>query len=132
MLFSTFAKLLLSVVDKSTVLKEIRKLSVKKAIQDTDIPKNEEFFADQIYLQRNEGVSASQFPASFKFENVTPAFKQGSKNIKDNRRPIRILPVASKDFKKLMCKQLPNHFDNIFSRFQGGFGKKLVHSIAFF
>ena len=42
-----------SVVDKSTVLKEIRKLSVKKAIQDTDIPKNEKFFADQIYLQRN-------------------------------------------------------------------------------
>ena len=106
-----------SVVDKSTVLREIRKLSVKNVIQDTDIPKNEEFFADQIYLQRNEGVSASQFPASFKFENATPAFKQGSKNVKDNCRPISILPIVSKDFKKLMCKQLPNHFDNLFSRF---------------
>ena len=83
-----------SVVDKCTVLREIRKLSVKKAIQDTDIPKNEEFFPEFL-----------------------PAFKQGSKNVKDNCRPISILPIVSKDVKKLMCKQLPNHFDNLFSRF---------------
>ena len=61
------------VVDKNTVLKEVKTLSVKKAIQDTDIPvkvlnENEEFFAHQINLQRNEGISVSQFPASFKFE----------------------------------------------------------------
>ena len=56
-----------------------------------------------MYLQRNESISASQFPASFNFTNVTTAFKQGSRNAKDNYRPISILPVVSKDFEKLIC-----------------------------
>ena len=115
---------------KNTIIKEIRKLDVKKAIQDTDIPvkvlkENEEFFAEQIYL--NELISTSQFPASFKLQikvtNVTLAFKQGSRNLKDNYRPISILPVLSKVFEKLMCKQLSNHFDNTFSKFQCSFRK---------
>ena len=43
-------------VDKNTVLKEIRKLSSKKAVQETDIPvkvlkENANFFAEQIFLQ---------------------------------------------------------------------------------
>ena len=50
-----FPSFYFSVVDINIVLKEIRKLSIKKAIQDTDIPvkvlkENEEFFAEQIYL----------------------------------------------------------------------------------
>ena len=41
--------------DKNTVLKEIRKLSNKKAVQETDIPvkvlkENANFFAEQIFL----------------------------------------------------------------------------------
>ena len=75
-----------------------------------------------MYLQRNEGISASKFPASFNFANVTPAFKQGCRNVKDNYRPTH---KYSKDFEKFMCKQLPNHFDNIFSRFQRSCRKKI-------
>ena len=54
---------------------------------------------------------------------VTLVFKQGSRNLKDNYRPISILAVASKVFEKLICKQPSNHFDNIFSKFQCGFIK---------
>ena len=43
------------------------------------------------------------------------------RNFKDSYRPISILPVASKVFGKLICKQLPNHFDNIFWKFHCGF-----------
>ena len=111
------------VVDKNTELKEIRKLSVQAAIQDNHIPikvlkKNEEFFAEQIHLQFNEGMSASQLHL-----HVTPALKEGSRNIKNNYRPLSILPVISKVFEKLMCKKLSNHFDNIFSKFQCDFRK---------
>ena len=38
-------------------------------------------------------------------------------------RPLSILPIISKIFKKLMCKQLLNHFDNIFSKSECGFRK---------
>ena len=105
-------------------------MSAKKAVQDTDIPvkvlkENAEFFADQICRQLNEDICSSKFPAAFKFVDVTPVFKQDTGNPKDNYRPISILLVISKIFEKLICKQLSNHFNNIFSKFQCGFRKGL-------
>ena len=117
-----------SQVEKNTVLKEIRRLSSKKAVQETDIPvkiwkENADFFYEQVCRQFNEAICSSKFPATFKFANVTPVFKKGNRNQKDNYRPISILPIISKIFEKLICRQLSNHFDNIFSKFQCGFRK---------
>ena len=81
---------------------------------------NANFFAEQITLQFNEGICSSKYAEFFKLASITPAFKLGSRNLKDNYRPISILPVIPKIFKKLMCKQLSNHFDNIFSKLQCG------------
>ena len=102
-----FSSFYFSQVDTNTVLKEIRRLSAKKAVQDTDIPvkvlkENAEFFAEQICRQFNEAICSSKFPATFKFANVTPVFKQGTRNLKDNYRPISILPIISKIFEKLI------------------------------
>ena len=54
---------------------------------------------------------------------MTPIFKQDSRNQKENYRPISIPPIISKIFEKLICRQLSNNFDNIFSKFQCGFRK---------
>ena len=126
--FRPFSSFYLSQVDKNTVLKEIRKLNMNKAVQDKDIPvqifkENAECFAEYICLQFNKAIRALKFSASFKFANVAPVFKQGSKNRKDNYKPISILPIISKIFEKLFCRQLSNHFDNILSKFQCGFRK---------
>ena len=115
-------------VEKNTVLKEIRNLKTNKAVQDTDIPvkvlkENADFFAEHICLQFNEMICSSKFPSSFKFANVTPVFKNGTRNQKDNYRPVSILPVIAKVFEKLISKQLSNHFENILSKFQCGFRK---------
>ena len=123
-----FSSFHFSQVDKNTVLKEIIKLSLYKSVQDTDIPvkilkENADYFAEHICLQFNETICSSKFPTFFKFANVTPVFKQGSRNQKDNYRPISILPIISKIFEKLICRQLSNHFDNILSKFQCGFRK---------
>ena len=117
-----------SQVEKNTVLKEIRRLSSKKAVQETDIPvkilkENADFFAQNICRQFNEVICSSKFLATFKFGDITPVFKKGNRNQKDNYRPISILPIISKIFEKLICRQLSNHFDNIFSKFQCGFRK---------
>ena len=101
-------------------------MNSNKAVQDTDIPvkilkENAEFFAEYIYLQFSEAIKSPKFPDFFKFANIAPAFKQGSRNQKDNYRPISILPLISKIFEKLICSQLSNHFDNILSKFQCGF-----------
>ena len=71
---------------------EIRRLSAKKAVQDTNIPvkflkKNAELFAGQICRQFNEAICSSKFPTAFKFANVTPVFKHCARNLKDNYRP---------------------------------------------
>ena len=84
---------------------------------------NAEFFAEYICHQFNEAICSSKFPATFKFANVTPVFKKGNRNQKDRYKPISILPIISKIFEKLICRQLSNHFDNIFSKFQCGFRK---------
>ena len=72
-------------------------------------------------MQFNYGISASKLPASVKYTNITPVFKNGFSNQKD--RPIIILSTVSKIFEKLICRQLSNLFYNILSKFQCGFRK---------
>lgn len=101
-------------------------MSANKALQDTDIPvkdlkENENIFAEQITLQFNEDIRSSKYTESFKLANIRRAFKQGSRSLKNNYRPITILPLISKIFEKFICKQLLNHFNNIFLKFQCGF-----------
>ena len=123
-----------SKVDANTVLKEIRRLSTKKAVQDTcqSFERKCRIFAEQICRQFNQAICLPKFPATFKFPDATPLFKQGTRNLKDNYRPISILPIISKIFERLICWQLSNHFNNIFSKFQCGFEKALMHNTAFF
>ena len=59
----------------------------------------------------------------FKLADVTPIFKKGSKTLKDNYRPISILPNVSKIFERPIFKQISAFFDNIFSTYQCGFRK---------
>ena len=50
--------------------------------------------------------------------NITPVFKVGSTNQKDNYGPVGIRPIIAKIFQKLISERLPSHFDNIFLKFQ--------------
>ena len=100
-----FSSFYFSPVDENTVLKEIRKLKSNKAVQDTDIPvknlkDNAEFFAEHIYLQYNKALRSSNFPNCFMFANIAAVFKQGSRNRKNNYRPISILPLILKNIWK--------------------------------
>ena len=117
-----------SCIDKNTVLKEIRGLSTTKASQDNDLPvkilkENADYFAEFICIQFNDSVNSSKFPSSFKCANITPIFKNESRNHKTNYRPVSILPIVSKIFEKIMSNQLLPYFQKIPSKFQCGFWK---------
>ena len=78
-----FSSFYFSHVDKNTVLKEIKKLNLNKAVQNSHIPvkllkENADFFADYSYLQFNENDS-SKFAGFFKSADISAAFKQGSR-----------------------------------------------------
>ena len=72
---------------------------------------NVNFFTDYICTFYNSAKTTSKFPFFLKIANVTPIFKKGSKNKKENFRPISILPVLSKSFEKSMSKLL-TFFEN--------------------
>ena len=126
-----------SCIDKNTVLKEIRGLSITKASQDTDLPvkilkEHADYFSEFICIQFNDSVNSSKFPSSFKCANITPIFKKESRNHKTNYRPVSILPIVSKIFEKIMNNQLSTYFEKILSKFQCGFRKGLIPNTVSF
>ena len=50
----------------------------------------------------NQGV----FPEIWKYANVVPVYKKNERNVKENYRPISLLPVISKIFEKLIYDSL--------------------------
>ena len=64
--------------------------------------------------------------------NLTPAFKQRSRNLKDNYRPVSILPIIS----KILNSSCANNFQIIlityFQSFNVIFERDLVRSFVFF
>ena len=52
----------------------------------------------------NESLLCGIFPEKLKLAKVTPVFKKGSTQDKDNYRPISVLSVFRKIFEKVMYK----------------------------
>ena len=112
----------------------ISKLNANKANQGSDIPtrlikENSELFADFLISNFNYTIREGLFPDILKLADVTPVFKEGSINLKENYRPVSILPNIFKIFERPLFDQL-NHFDSILSPYQCGFRKVIVHSIV--
>ena len=58
-----------------------------------------------------------------KIANITPVFKEEDRGLKDNYRPVSILPEISKIFEKLLFKQITMLIDSLLSKFQCGLRK---------
>ena len=54
----------------------------------------------------NDSFLCGIFPTKLKLAKVTPNFKKGSTQDKDNDRPISVLSIFSKIFEKVMFKRL--------------------------
>ena len=71
----------------------------------------------------NESLNCCKFPSILKCANVTSVFKKGHRGSKENYRSVSILPVMSKIFQKLLCKQLTVFGDQNLPKCQCGFRK---------
>ena len=71
----------------------------------------------------NSAIKYSIFPTFLKLADVTPVYKKWRKDIKENFRPLSILPILSKFFEKCMFAQISTFFDNIFSNQKCDFRK---------
>ena len=98
-------------VNIGEVEKKILKLDKTKASQKTDIPtriikENIDIFANFLCTSINSAIKYSIFPSSLKLDDVTPVHKKGRKDMKENFRPVRILPTLSRIFEKCMFAQV--------------------------
>ena len=67
-------------------------------------------------------IDSSKWPAPLKLGHITPFFKKkGSKNSKENYKPLNILPNISKIYERCMYIKMSNCLGNFFSKFQCGF-----------
>ena len=74
----------------------------------------------------NDSFLSGIFPNKLKLAKVTPVFKKGSRQDKDNYRPISVLSIFSKIFEKAMYKPLYSYLEyhSILYPLQFGFRRK--------
>ena len=111
--------------------KEIRLLKLNKASQYSDIStkiikENSDILSNFICESINNSIKSSIFPSCLKHADVTPLHKKCNKSLKENYRPVSILPILSKVFERSMSKQMSSFFDDIFSIYQYGFRKGFI------
>ena len=68
-------------------------------------------------------MSCSEYAASLKYADITPAFKNDDKTDKANYRPISILPKLGKIYDLFMQNQMYPYLNQIFSKYLCGFRK---------
>ena len=103
-------------------------MDASKACQDTDsstkiVKENTDIFAEFVYTSFNEFVKKSEFPSVLKQANITPVYKKGERECKNNYRPASILSNVSKIFERIMFRQISNYMNSFFSKYQCGFSK---------
>ena len=117
-----------SVVSEEDFPKEIKKLNPRKSTQSTDLSikllkENADMFASYLCDFFHQSIEISDFPSILKNANIRPVFKKGYRDSKKNYRPVSILPVISKIFEKLLCKQITIFMDPLLSKYQCGLRK---------
>ena len=117
-----------SKTQRDEILSDILMLETSKACLDTDIPTkivkgNADIFTNIRASNFNDSIEKFNFPSILKYATITPVFKKGDRNSKDNYRPVSILPNISKIFERCIFRQLSNYMDQFLSKFQCGFRK---------
>ena len=115
-------------LEKEEIQKEIRNLNNNRASQYSAIPtqiikSNSDIFSDFLYVSINSSMKSSSFPSCLKKADITPIYKKGKRDLKDNYKPVSILPIFSKLYERSMFKQISEFLENIFSKNQCGFRK---------
>ena len=71
----------------------------------------------------NSALSTGKFPNELKLADIIPIHKKGKSTLKENYRPISLLPSISKIFEKVIYSQLNNFLESKFSSLLCGFRK---------
>lgn len=113
-------------VEESIIIDKINFLDKRKPAPFNNIPtkvlvENGDIFSPVITNMYNESVYNSNFPNTLKIGDITPVHKKDERTLKENYRPVSVLPPISKIFEKIMFDQLSTYIDKYLSPFLFGF-----------
>jgi len=106
--------LLLLDVSKSNGPDDISPRLLKSAARELSYP---------LALLFNKSLQSCTYPSAWKIANVTPVFKNGSRELVSNYRPISLLSIIGKTMEKCVFKHFFNFIQtySIITKFQSGF-----------
>ena len=109
--------------------KLIQNLNCNNATQQYDIcikilKENSEIFSYILCHNFNNSQFSKVFPISLKKADITPVYKKDEKFLKNNYRPVSILPSVSKIYERYIYDQINNYFYSLSSKLQCGFRKE--------
>ena len=109
----------------------MRLLKLNKASEYSDIPtktikENSDICSKFICESINNSIKSSIFPSCLKHADVTPLHKKCDKSLKENYRPVSILPVLSNIVERSIFKQISSFFMIYFQNISMASEKDLV------
>ena len=112
-------------VNLKDIEKEILNLNTQNAVASNSIPAKASDICSPVLQQiwNDEILKKCQFPENLKLADITSVFKKEDKHLAKNYRPVSVLPTLSKDFEKIMQKQVINHVNTFLSPYLCGYRK---------
>ena len=116
-------------IDVTEMMNEINKLDAKKSGTFMDIPvKRLKEVVDIVatplaQIWKIEIVQGRKFAGELKLADITPLHKKLENILKENYRPVSLLPVVSKLFEKIMQKQMKTFIETFLSPILCGYRK---------
>ena len=116
------------VIDRTKVLALIRTLDIKKAhgfdnISISMIKMCDDAIVEPLCLIFEKSLETGVYPSIWKKANIIPIHKKGSRQCKNNYRPISLLPIFGKIFEKTLFDVIYEHLCNngLLTPHQSGF-----------
>lgn len=99
------------------VLDELYSLDCSKAVGHDGLPGYfvkmiAELICQPLTFILNSSTKTCIFPDEMKIAKVVPIFKNGDREHVSNYRPISLLPIFSKIFEKIICRNLTEHLES--------------------
>ena len=123
------SKFTFTAVDVAEMKAEINNLNVKKSGTFMNIPVKLLKDAVDIVAQpltdifKSELIQKRKFSSQLKLADITPLHKKLETILKENYRPVSLLPVVSKLFERLMQKQMVSYIEKYLSPYLCGYRK---------
>ena len=87
-----------------------------KGVSTKIVKENVNVFATLLVEDIYKFIKKGEIFDKLKASDITPAVKKGDKRDKSNHRPVSILRILSKVYKKYLYKQIENNMENVSER----------------